>query len=148
MIAARLVRLIEQNSGELSRSLMQKLAASPRAAGLLRKVPADELQQRVYEVYHNLSEWLLNATDEQVERRYTAIGTRRAQQGVPLSTMVYALLASKEHLWEYLRHEGLADRHVELFQELELLLLVEQFYDRALYYAAHGYEQALASHAA
>lgn len=146
MIGSKLVRLIEQHSDELARSLMLRLASSPRAAGLNR-VPADEMQQRVYEVYHNLSTWLLNTTEEQIERRYSHIGMRRAEQDVPLSSVVYALMLTKEHLWDFLRHEGFGDRPVELFQELELALLVDQFYDRALYHIVRGYEKALTPHA-
>lgn len=146
MIGAKLIRLIEKHSDALARTLMQRLVSSPRAADL-RKVPADELQQRVYEVYHNLSTWLLNTTEEQIERRYLAIGMRRAEQDVPLSSAIYALLLTKEHLWDFLRHEGFPDQPVELFQELELALLVDQFYDRALYYMVRGYENALALHA-
>jgi hypothetical protein len=37
--------------------------------------------------------------------------------------------------------EAMADKPVELFQELELFQLVEQFFDRAVYFAAIGYER-------
>ncbi len=143
MIAARLVRLIEANSEALAGSLMQKLKAH-RELKDLSKVPPEELQQRVFEVYRNLSEWIGSRSVAEIERRYRAIGARRAMQGVPLSQVVYAILLVKEHLWEFLEQEGLVDRHVELFQEMELLHLVNRFFDRAVFYTALGYEQARA----
>jgi hypothetical protein len=54
---------------------------------------------------------------------------------------MFAIIATKEHLWEFVAHEAMADRPIELFQELELFQLVEQFFDRALYFAAIGYER-------
>jgi hypothetical protein len=48
----------------------------------------------------------------------------------------------KEHLWEFLLREALLDRPLEVYQEIELLRLVEQFFDKAVYYAARGHEQA------
>lgn len=147
MIAMRLVRLIEEHSEELANGLMARLARHPSLAEL-RRVPAEELRQRVFEVYRNLSDWLLNKTESEIEARYTAIGARRAIQGVPLSQVIFALHAVKEHLWEFLQREGLVERHVELFQEIELLRLVERFFDRAIYFAARGFEQAEKARAA
>lgn len=43
---------------------------------------------------------------------------------------MFPIVATKEHLWEYVTKEVLADpRPVELFQEVELAQLVEQFFE-------------------
>jgi hypothetical protein len=138
----RLVRLIETHSEQLARGLEQRIENCERCGEFMEKVPPEELKQRVYEVYHHLGEWLLKKTESDVERRYKEIGARRNRQGVSLSQVLFVILATKEHLWEYVAKEALADRPVELFQELELFQLVEQFFDRALYFAAIGYERA------
>ena len=54
------------------------------------------------------------------------------------------IILTKENLWEFLKHESVLDRPTEVFGELEMLQLLDQFFDRAIYYAAVGYEQALA----
>jgi hypothetical protein len=41
----------------------------------------------------------------------------------------------------FVQREGLSDSAMELHGELELLHLLGQFFDRALYYAAVGYER-------
>jgi len=46
----------------------------------------------------------------------------------------------KENLWEFLKNEKVEDRPVEVFGELEMLQLLDRFFDRAVYYAAVGYE--------
>jgi hypothetical protein len=45
-------------------------------------------------------------------------------------------------LWGFLQREAFGERAWELFGELELLRLLDQFFDNALYYAAVGYERA------
>ena len=67
---------------------------------------------------------------------------QREQQGVLLSELMYAIILTREHLWEYLQHEAGVEKPAEAFGELEMLTLLEQFFDRAMYYAARGYEEA------
>lgn len=140
MLAIRLVRLIENHIEQLSRDLSEKVWNSPRCSDL-SKVPATELQARTREIYRNLSDWLLDAADAQVERRYTELGAARAQQGVAYSHFVWAILSTKEHVRAFVQREGLSESAMELHGELELLHLLSQFFDLVLYYAAMGYEQ-------
>ena len=49
--------------------------------------------------------------------------------------------AHERDLWEFLELEAALDRPVEVFAEQEILRLLDQFFDRAQYYAALGYEQ-------
>jgi hypothetical protein len=142
MLAIRLVRLIENHSEQLSRELSEKVWNSPRCSDL-HKVPATELEARTREIYRNLSDWLLDKTvaEAEMERRYTELGEARAQQGVAYSHFVWAITATKEHMRAFLQREGLSDNAMELHGELELLHLLSQFFDRALYYAAVGYER-------
>ena len=146
MIAGKLVHLIEKHSDDLACGLMERLMSCERVADL-RRVPREELQQRAYEVYRHLSDWVMTMTESEIERSYTAIGARRAAQGVALSSVIYAIIAVKEYLWEFLRRESVWDQAHELFQERELLHIVDQYFDRALYYAARGYEQAVKARA-
>jgi len=142
VLGSRMVRLIETHSEQLARGVVELIQKSERCQDFLVKVPPQELQQTVQEIYQHLGEWLTRKTERDVELRYSAIGGRRAEQGVSLSQLMFAIVATKEHLWGYIAREVLADpRPVELFQEVELAELVEQFFDRAIYYAAIGYEQ-------
>ena len=47
-------------------------------------------------------------------------------------------------MWDYLKKETVMERPTEVFAELEMLQLLDQFFDRAIYYAAVGYEQYVA----
>jgi hypothetical protein len=139
MIALRLVRLIENHSDELAQGLIEKFERSRRTSEM-KKVPPVELRDRVDELLHQLGEWLLTKTDSDVERRYFEIGGRRASQGVSLSHYCWAIVLTKEHIWEFLEQQAFLTNPVEIYGEMELLRLLDQFFDRAICYAAEGYE--------
>jgi hypothetical protein len=141
MIAVRLVRLIEQHSDELTDGLLKKFQTSTRTTEL-RRVPAHELRARSHEILRNLSEWLLSTSDIDVERRYREIGVVRASQNVSLAHVCWGIMLTKEHIWEFLQREGFLRGPIEIFGEMELLRLLDQFFDRALCYCAEGYEEA------
>jgi hypothetical protein len=140
MLAYRLVRLIETHSDALAASLLDRVRKSARLRDY-RNVPPEELRQRVHEIYQHLGEWLLSKSDADIERRYVEIGARRAAQDVPLSQVIWTITLTKENLWEFLKKESVIDRPTEIFGELEMLQLLEQFFDRAVYFAAIGCEK-------
>ena len=140
MLGSRLVGLIERHSDELADGLVTKLCNSTRTVDF-RKIPPEELATGAREIYSNLSDWLLTKTESDIELRYNQIASRRASQGVSLQQLVLALIMSKEHLWAFLQHEGFVTGPVEVFGELELLQLLDQFFDRAVYYAVVGYTE-------
>jgi len=139
MIALRLVRLIESHSEELAESLLQKLERSSRAADL-KKVPGREIQERTREVYRNLSDWILTKTDDDIEHVYKALGRRRAEQGVSMSALCWAIMMIEENLWEFLEMEGMRERPLDILGSLELLRLLDQFFDQAVYFSTLGHE--------
>jgi hypothetical protein len=104
------------------------------------------LKKRVGDVYRHLGDWLLGKSEFDIEQRYEEIGTRRAHQGVPISELIWCIVLTKENLWEFLRKESIMERPTEVFGELEMLQLLDQFFDRATYYAAMGHERAQAAH--
>jgi hypothetical protein len=144
MLLYRLVRLIETHSQALAAGLLKRVQESDRVRDF-RNVPAEELQLRVYEVYRHLGDWLLGKTEFDIEERYLEIGRRRALQRVPLSQVAMVIVMTKETLWEFLKKESVMQRPVEVFGELEMLQMLEQFFDHAIYWAAVGYERAMAA---
>ena len=147
MSALSLVRLIEKHSEELSTGLMTKFTSSPRTADL-RKVPAEELRNRTYEIFQHLSDWLLTKTGSDIEQLYFEIGQRRAQQGVSVSDFCWGIVLTKEHVWEFLQQRGFLRGPVEVHGEMELLRLLDRFFDRAMCFGAEGYEHHLRAHGA
>ena len=139
MIALRLVRLIESHSNQLTEDLVQKLLTDSRTQDM-HKVPLNEVRERIQELLQHLSDWLLNKTTHDIESRYMTLGARRAAQGVSMADFSWAFMFTKEHLWSFLQRQGFLLNAVELYGELELLRLLDQFFDRALCFTMQGYE--------
>jgi len=142
MLSYRLMRLIETHAEDLADGLERKVMASPSLKDF-RAIPSHELRERVYEIYRHLGDWLLGQSEKHIEQRYREIGARRAWQKVPLAEVVLVIAFTKENLWDFLKSEAVVDRAVEIMGELELLQMLDRFFDHAIYYAAMGYQEQL-----
>lgn len=144
MVALRLVRLVENHSEELARSIARKIHSSARTSDL-RKIPLNEVEERIGEILRHLSEWLLTKTPTEVEQHYLDLGARRAMQGISAADVSWALILTKEHVWQFLQRQGFLHSPVELYGEMELLWLLTQFFDHAICAAIQGYEEQIRS---
>ena len=151
MISAKLIELIEIHATRLAADVAQDLGSNPRTAGF-RSVPPDDLEQRIFQLFHHLGNWIGNPKSERVEAEFVDWGRRRFGQGIPLSEIVYAIVILKQHLRRYIRDNGLVDAafpriegdyvlpmHLHSLQELNAR--VGEFFDEALYQLACGYEE-------
>jgi hypothetical protein len=138
MLAARLIRLIENNADELTRGLVQQLKTHPRTPAF-RRFSDLEIHNRVYNVYKNLGAWITGAGESEVRRHYEELGGRRFAEAVPLPEVICAQILTKNHLLNYVQTHGLGGTALEIYSEQELRRQVEQFYDSAIYYTALGY---------
>ena len=141
MVASRLVKLIEEHSDQLAAGLIERVHNSSRTVAYF-KLPPEDLHHGAYEIYHHLGEWLTTKTETDVEYRFTELGMLRAQQGIPIADFVWAMIITKENLWHFLGMQMRLDHIVEVLGELELFQIIDQFFDRALYYAMVGYARA------
>jgi len=142
MLRHRLIHLIEEHSDELANQLLLHAQQSPHLASFITKVPPSELKQRVFEVYRHLGQWLLRRTDVDIEQHYSAVGSRRCHQGVALSELIWAITLTKENLWDFLNRESCPGFEMEVLAEHEMYRMIDHFFNRAIYFAAKGFEQA------
>lgn len=76
----------------------------------------------------------MQKTEDDIEDRFRTIGSRRAVEGVGRHQFVWALMLTRDHLWRFLEQECFADNIVALHGEQELRRMLNQFFDRAIYY--------------
>ena len=141
MISAKLVAMIEDHADQLTAGLVGYLQRHPRTSAY-HTFARSELHTRAYDVYRNLGTWIAGKSETEIESAYVDLGTRRFQESIPLSHVIFALVLTKDHLLNYVKMSGLSDSALDLYQELELIRVVGQFFDKAIYYTVHGYEQA------
>lgn len=143
LAAYRLLRTIETHPKELTASFLRKAASSDKTRDYVGKVPPEDLEQRVFEIYQHLGQWLQNKSEPDIARRYTEIGKLRVQQGALLTELIWTIVLVKATLLDFLEVETKNATPHEIFGQLELFQLFEQFFDRAVYYAVKGYEDAM-----
>jgi hypothetical protein len=134
MIGSKFTKLVEAHSDELSRELALKLHASSRTKSF-HDIPLEDLQRDIGVLYHNLGDWLLYRTEEDVKARYGEIGRRRAEQGIPAEELMWGFTIAREHIIAFLHREAIGDGALALFSEMEFISSLTQFFDRAIYYA-------------
>jgi len=147
MLLPWLMRLIETHADELAEKVINAVRTNPRTA-FLHEVSEDELKRRGFDLYHNLGRWLAEKSETEIEATYRENGRRRFREGVPLSELIYALILMKQHLWDFIRKNDLPETATNLYGEEQLEMMVGQFFDKALYHAVRGYEEAWLSEAA
>ena len=151
MISARLVELIQTHAPQLTAETVADLLSNPRTPSF-GQVPRLDLETRLFNVYNHLGDWIA-AGHAFAEDEFEEWGRRRFGQGIPLSEIVYAILILKQHLSRYIGEHGLIEAafprteqdyvlpmHLHSLQELNRM--VSNFFDRALYHLARGYEAA------
>ena len=150
MLSTRLIELIQVHADHLTRDVLKDYATNPRTRHW-NVVPAAELEQRVISTYRNLGNWIGDPREEAVQAEYEEWGRKRYRNGIPLSEVVFAVILLKHHLRKYIREHGLVEHSrgghasqeilpVQLYGIQEMNYLVGDFFDKALYHLARGYE--------
>jgi len=159
MLSTRLIQLIEVHAESLTQEVMSDILTNERT-GSSARLPKAQLYPRIFSFFRNLGSWIGNPEEGSVQQEYEEFGKICRHQAIPLSEIVYTLIIIKKHLRRYIRENGLVtfsgDRVVpgeliplELHGIQELNYIVGDFFDRALYYLARGYEgHTTAKHAA
>ena len=155
MLGSRLLLLIQAHAGPLTRDVLTDLRTNERTSTFHRLDPAN-LETRISALFYNLGKWIGDPDEKAVRAEYEEMGRDRFREGVHISELIYALLLSKQHLRRYIREYGLVDfagdriaseelLPLELHSIQELNYSVGEFFDRALYHLARGYEAEAAS---
>jgi hypothetical protein len=152
MISARLVELIQNHAPQITKDVVDDLQANPLTRGF-HAVPRLDLEARIFEICHRLGNWIGASANEAVQTEFEEWGGRRFGQGIPLSQIVYAVILLKRHLRRYIKDHGLIESsfprvegdyvlpmHLISLQDLDGM--VSEFFDKALYHLARGYEGA------
>lgn len=143
MIYYKLVKLIEDNTDELTRRVCNDLLAREETMAY-RGISKDIICERAADVYGRLVSWLRKEKrfhDGDIRKYYMDLGRRRFHEGIPFSTVAMDFMLQKRHLWLFVTEKQFFDSTYECYQALELNNRVVLFFDRVIYFAALGYEE-------
>ena len=140
MVSRKLVQTIERNADKLAIDLVETLRQDRRAEAYQDLTDA-QYRTVVRDLYSNLGEWLESRTWNKLRSTYEQKGRERMHGGMPLEQLVYSLTKTKQLLLDFIR-KSLPGDSSEADQELQLIVAVSDFFDRAIYHTVSGYEDA------
>ena len=141
MLSGKLIRLIEVHQQEITDRLLRDIHRYPDLTHL-RQLPEAELRERSQNILENLGYWLAQTNEEEIAKKYEAIGKGRFHEGVPLHESVHALFLIKEKMIDFIGEQGFPPDTLELYAEEELERRVGQFFDLLVLRMVRGYEDA------
>ena len=147
MIAARLLQRIESNWEKIALAM---ITARNRDPGLphYRNLSEPEIRERVLDLTTNLTLWLTTRDETALARHFEELGRNRFAEGVPLHELIQKLITIKSAIRHYASEQNYSLTAVEIYDELELLRSMANYFDFVIYRVAKGYEEArLSSHA-
>lgn len=138
MVSRRLVKEIERNADKLAIDLVESLRHDRRAASYENLSDA-QYRRVVRDLYANLGDWLEARTWNKLRKTYEAKGRERVAGGMPLEELIYSLTQTKHLLIDFVQKSMPGDVS-ERDQELQLVVAISEFFDRAIYHTIVGYE--------
>jgi len=141
MLYEKFIRLVEDHADSITKDWVAEVKSNPSTLGY-RKMKDEMLKSRVHNVYRRLGEWIMNAdpTDAKTAEFFIDIGRQRAAEDLKSSEVIYALILSRVVLWRYIISHGIIHSSLELHQCLGFYQQLNNFFDKATYYVAVGYE--------
>ena len=138
MVSRRLVKEIERNADKLAIDLVEALRQDRRAASYENLSDA-QYRGVVRDLFANLGDWLASRTWNKLRKTYEAKGRERFHGGMPLQELIYSLTQTKHLLIDFVQ-KSVPGESSERDQELQLIVSVSEFFDRAIYHTIVGYE--------
>ena len=136
----KLIALIEKNADELTKKWVE-VVRTHADMPTYRTYDEDKLYERAFSVYSQLGKWLSEqTTKEDIKDIYFALGRQRRDEGFKLSELLLALVITRRVLWLKIPKGDLLDDVSDLHRGLRLSNNTILFFDRAMFYAAQGYE--------
>jgi hypothetical protein len=136
----RLITLIENSADELTKKWMGIVRNHPDMP-TYRNYDEDKLYERAFSVYSQVGKWLSDeTTKEEIQDIYVKLGKQRREEGFKLSELFLALVITRRVLWIMLPKGDLLEDVSSLYDGLDVTNHTILFFDRAMVYAAQGYE--------
>jgi hypothetical protein len=141
LVSTRLVKLIENNADTLTKRWIHLVRSHP-GTPTYHTYDEKELYDRAFKVYSQLGRWLSKDTSrEEIAKQYTAMGAKRRKEGFQISEVIQALTITRRVLWFKVLDDGFLDTALDFRMAIDLSNQVVVYFDRAIYFAAVGYER-------
>ena len=135
-----LIKLIENSADELTKKWLGIVRTHPDMP-TYRTYDEGKLYERAFSVYSQLGKWLSDETGkEEIRDIYFTLGKQRREEQFALSELLLALVITRRVLWIMLPKGDILEDVSSLYDGLDVTNHTILFFDRAMVFAAQGYE--------
>lgn len=143
MIGNNLLDSIERESLDLGAKWARGMMESEFSL-TYKQFTAEELIKRGKDDFDNLAKSIGKGIDiKEIGKIYVQVGKARYQEKFPLSELLFAIHFSKKILWDHVISSGFFSDSLGLYQALNMMMKIDNFYDVAFIYLIRGYSEAL-----
>src|SRR5262245_36432780 len=128
MLSTKLVHLIENHWEEIASRVIRALRSNPDTPTLAARSDLD-LREWCREILENLGSRLAISREEDVRRRFQALGRSRFEESVPLHEAVLRLHILRDRIVSFIHEQGLPMSALNLYAEEELEQRITRFFE-------------------
>lgn len=141
MLYQKYIRLVEDHAEQLTRKWSTEVRNNPSTPGY-KNIPQQHLDERVYDVFRRLGVYLMEDEPDfkQTAEHFIKLGRERACEGMKVSEVIYALILERVVIWNFIVEEGLISNALDLHEALGFYMKINNFFDKAEYFIAKGFE--------
>lgn len=143
MVSTILVNLIRTNISTLSDQWATDVSGSDQMKKY-RYQSVQELRKRNRRFFENLVKWIEEgAQHSEIKTYFARVGRERYHEGIPLAEINYGIIMAKRILWEFILAQGVFSNAAQVYQALELITVISNFFDFGLFYIGVEYTEEL-----
>lgn len=142
MLSTKLVQLIETHWEEIAERLIREVRRNGETKNLAAR-PDSELREWCRAILENLGQLLIIKKEEEIRRRFEALGKNRFEENIPLHETVLRLHLLQDKIVGFVHEQGFPMTALQLYAEEELEQRMTRFFHACVYHVVRGYEAAL-----
>lgn len=141
MLYEKFIRLVEEHAEQLTHKWVEEVRHHPSTKGY-HDLSNAILGKRIHILYRKFGDWLLSKdlSNKHNAEFFIKIGQERALEGLKASEVIYAIILARTVLWHYVIDQGIINTTIDMHQALEFYHSVNNFFDKAVYFVAMGFE--------
>ncbi len=141
MISSKLTELIKINIERMNKEWIKRVRASEHIK-TYKKLSTDELRSRNIIFFNNLVVWLNEGgSHSEIKSYFSKVGRERYHEGIPLVEINFTIITAKKILWELILSEGFFDNALAIYQALEMITIIYDFFDMGYFYISKEYSE-------
>ena len=142
MLSTKLVQLIETHWEEIAERLIREVRRNGEMKNLAAR-PDSELREWCRVILENLGQLLVIKKEDEIRRRFEALGKNRFEENIPLHEAVLRLHLLQDKIVAFVHEQGFPMTALQLYAEEELEQRMTRFFHACVYHVVRGYEAAL-----